>query len=517
MYRFPISSMLLIPLLIAVLSGDVQGEKNRLPKPESESVKRAVKDIREAYAEDYQDAEQGTRNKHKLALKLNAAAAGETDEAVQFALLKEAIRLLSDAGQASDLIRTTDMMVDRFKIDELKIKVYFLKKIASENKTKRSDLAITDVMQRVADQAIAEDQYDKALELLAAVVSMGERTKDSKLVREYESILATTRREAEQFQVVREAQQILDEKPLDPSANRTVGEWYCLKKNRWEEGVTYLALGDQPEMKAISRLDLKLEKSSADLLQLGDLCWERGDQSPEDRDAFKSRAVFWYRQVQPDLAGVAAKKTSNRIESWEAETGRFSANEQQEQSKQTQKEIEGDKQDDKPLLAKRSKPLSKFKPRKSDAPRNLAGQILWSSKGRVVLKAGQKPIQIPGKNNLYLHPYRRPGRSALVYDLDGRYRSFTGGVGVPDIPGVKRPESEITFSVIRDGEEKEISQTGRRGKRSYEPFALDVTGVKTLVLTTQCEGNFLGCFAFWFNPVLSPEEVKPLKRPPKDD
>ena len=74
MYRFPISSMLLIPLLIAVLSGDVQGEKNRLPKPESESVKRAVKDIREAYAEDYQDAEQGTRNKHKLALKLNAAS-----------------------------------------------------------------------------------------------------------------------------------------------------------------------------------------------------------------------------------------------------------------------------------------------------------------------------------------------------------------------------------------------------------------------------------------------------------
>lgn len=517
MCRFPISSMILIPLLIAVLSGDVQGEKNRLPKPESESVKQAVKDIREAYAEDYQDAEQGTRNKHKLALKLNAAAAQESDEAVQFALFREAIRLLSDAGQATDLIRTTDMMVDRFKIDELKIKVYFLKKIASENKVKSSNGVIVDVMQKVTDQAIAEDQYDKALELSAAVVSMGERTKDRKLVREYENITATIQREAEQFQVVRDAQRTLDEKPLDPSANRTVGEWYCLKKNRWEEGVTYLALGDQSEMKAISRLDLKLEKSSNDLLQLGDLCWELAEQRPGDRDALRTQAVFWYRQVQPDLTGVAAKKTLNRIESWQAESGTFSADEQQGQSKQTQKEVEGDKEEDEPLLAKRSKPLSKFKPRKSNAPKNLAGQILWSSKGRVVLKAGQAPIQIPGKNNLYLHPYRRPGRSALVYDLDGRYRSFTGGVGVPDIPGVKRPESEITFSVIRDGEETEISQTGRRGKQSYEPFALDVTGVKTLVLTTQCEGNFLGCFAFWFNPVLSPEEVKPLKRPSRDE
>ena len=507
--------MLFIPLLVAVSIADAQGEKNRLPKPGSESVKRAVKDIREAYAEDYSDAEQGTRNKHKLALKLNAAAEEENDGAVQFALLKEAIRLLSDAQQVEDLISTTEMMAGRFKIDELKIKVYFLKKIASETKTKSSDRMTVDAMQRVVDQAIAQDQYDKALELLSAVSSMGERTKDRKLVREYETIMETTQREAEQFQFVQDAQQILDEKPLDPAANRTVGEWYCLKKNRWEEGVTYLALGDQSEMKAISRLDLKLEKSSDDLLQLGDLCWELAEQRPGDRDALKTRAVFWYRAVQPVLNGVAAKKTSNRIASWQAESGTVGANDQQVEQK-GQKESQGEEDEEKPLLAKRPKPLSKVKPKKSDAPKNLAGQILWSSKGRVVLKAGQAPIQIPGKNNLYLHPYRRPGRSALVYNLDGRYRSFTGGVGVPDIPGVKRPESEITFSVIRDGEETEILKTARRGRQSFEPFAFDVTGVKKLVLTTQCDGNFLGCFAFWFNPILSPEEVKPLERPSRE-
>ena len=123
---------------------------------------------------------------------------------MQFALLKEAIRLLSDARQAEDLINTTDMMADRFKIDALKIKVYFLKKIASETKTKSSDRMTVDAMQGVADQAIAQDQYDKALELLSAVTSMGERTKDRKLVREYENITATTQREAEQFQFVQD-------------------------------------------------------------------------------------------------------------------------------------------------------------------------------------------------------------------------------------------------------------------------------------------------------------------------
>ena len=87
------------------------------------------------------------------------------------------------------------------------------------------------------------------------------------------------------FLLSNQLQQILEEKPLDPAANRTVGEWYCLKKNRWEEGVTYLALGDQSEMKAISRLDLKLEKSPDDLLQLGDFCWELAEQRAGDREA----------------------------------------------------------------------------------------------------------------------------------------------------------------------------------------------------------------------------------------
>ena len=152
-----------------------------------------------------------------------------------------------------------------------------------------------------------------------------------------------------------------------------------------------------------------------------------------------------------------------------------------------------------------------MKPAKWDAPKNLAGTPLWSRTGRVVMAAGQPPIQTPGKNNLYLHPYTRPGRSVLVFDLNGRYRSFTGGVGVPEILGSSWPQSEITFSVIRDGNEKEIAETARRGKRSFKPFALDVTGVKQLVLTTQCNGSFLGCFAFWFNPMLSPEEVEPLE------
>tara|TARA_Y100001978_G_scaffold200174_1_gene215902 strand:- start:22 stop:1536 length:1515 start_codon:yes stop_codon:yes gene_type:complete len=488
-------------LLVTLFIGEIKAEDTQLPKPESESVKQAVEDIREAYAEDYKDAEQGTRNKHNLALKLTSAAEEENDAAVQFALFKEAIRLLADAQQAGDLIKTTDDMAERFKIDDLKIKVYFLKKIAGETKRRSSDRHNLNAMQIVTDQAIARDQYDKALEILAAVISMGERTKDRKLLREYETIIDVTRQEAQQFQAVQDARQVLDEKPLDATANQTVGEWYCLKKNRWDEGVTYLALGEQAEMKALSRLDLKPEKNSDDLVRVGNLCWQLAEERPDNATAFKNRAVFWYQQVQPLLSGVTKKKIGNRIASWQSENEDAPAEAEPKKSPKEEQE---------PLLAKRPKPLGKVKPLRWDAPKNLAGTSLLSRNGRVVMRAGQPMIQVAGKNDIYLHPYRDPGRSVLVYDLDGRYRSLTGAAGVPEIPGMPRPESEITFSVIRDGKTTEISRTSSRGKRSFEPFELDVTGVKQLVLSTQCRGNFLGCFAFWFNPVLSPEPVRSL-------
>ncbi|MDG2409181.1 MAG: hypothetical protein P8M53_09265, partial [Pirellulales bacterium] len=148
----------------------------QLPKPDTESVKQALQDIREAYAQDYKDADQKTQKKQSLAMKLNAAVDEERDAAVQFALLKEAISLQAEAQDAEGLADTTDTMSQRFKIDGLKIKVHFLKKIAGDIKKKSSDGRTVDVMRAVVNQAIFSDEYDKALELLTAIMAMGERT-----------------------------------------------------------------------------------------------------------------------------------------------------------------------------------------------------------------------------------------------------------------------------------------------------------------------------------------------------
>ena len=503
MYLFDRNKMLVIGLLVAFTARTNNAQDNlQQPKPDNDSIKQAAKDIREAYVQDYEDAEQGAKNKQILATKLINDANSEADPKMQFALLKEAIRLQAEAQQAEALIETIEKMSQLFEIDSLKIKVYFLKKIARSIKKKNSAGSTINAIRSVANQATSSDQYDKALELLAAVTDMGEQIKDRKLVREYEAITERTRQESELYQTVKQAQGTLEQEPLNAPANQLVGEWYCLKKNRWEEGVTYLALGNHPEMKKLSRIDLKTEKTPDDLVKLGDLCWDLAQHRPDDSNALKQRAVFWYEKAQSSVSGVTGKKIANRVKLLKPENS--PSGEQEDAG-------EEDKEKEEPLLAKKSKPLTKVKPRKVDAPRNLAGAQLWSRKGVVLIALKQPPVKVAGKNNLYLHPYPEPGRSALVYELDGRYRSFTGGIGVPDVPGYRgRPQSEITFSVIRDGKKKQIGKTSRRGRQSFKPFSLDVTGVKQLILTTSCDGNFEGCFAFWLNPVLSPEEAKPV-------
>ena len=475
-----------------------------LPKPEKEQLVLAVKDLHDLFQEEYEQAERDDKAKQVLASTLLEAAVEENDPVMRYALLKEAIGLQADAKLAQNLSETTDAMAEAFAIDSIKIKSHFLKKIALSTKKKSDQANVVEAIQSVIDQAIATDRYDKALELITTGVALGEQTRDRRLAKRFSDLAKIIQEEHTEFRAVDQAQQTLEDKPLDAEANQTVGRWYCLKKGRWDEGVTYLALGNHPEMQALGRLDLKIDKSPTEMVRLGDLCWDLAGDMPNDLAALKNRAIYWYENSQPQVSGIVGKKISHRIEEWNLE------NEPLEEQKEDKK----DATERQPKLAKSPKTLTKVKPKKSVAPSNLQGVPLWNRNGRVL--AGTIPVQIPGKNNLYLHPFPEPGQSLLIYDLGGRYRSFTGAVGVPEVSGYRRPpRSEIRFSVLRDGKATTITTTGRRGARSVERFALDVTGVKQLVLVTSCRGNPEGCFAFWFNPVISPEEVAEKSKGPK--
>ena len=202
----------------------------RLPKPEKEQVTRAVQDIRDLFEQEYEQAKEDRKASQALAGMLLDAKADESDPVMRYALFQEAIFLQAGARAAEEMAMAADEMSREFSIDNIKIKTHFLKKIAQATKAKSEKATLAELLQSTMEQAIAADRYDEAMDLISAGASLGEQTKDRKLVKRFESFAETVQMERSLFRDVQEAQEGLDQDPLDAEANLIVGQWYCLKK-----------------------------------------------------------------------------------------------------------------------------------------------------------------------------------------------------------------------------------------------------------------------------------------------
>ncbi len=97
------------------------------------------------------------------------------------------------------------------------------------------------------------------------------------------------------------------------------------------------------------------------------------------------------------------------------------------------------------------------------------------------------------------------GVSFASYQLDGRYKSFTADVGLPDNL-TKDPESPVTFRVLGDGKEIWKSDVVTNVDRT-KSLSVAQGGVKVLRLEVKCDGKNGNCHASWVNPRLTPADL----------
>ncbi len=87
--------------------------------------------------------------------------------------------------------------------------------------------------------------------------------------------------------------------------------------------------------------------------------------------------------------------------------------------------------------------------------------------------------------------------AAHRYDLGGRWERLTGSCGIPTQPG-----GSVVFVIRADG--REIFRSKRLGPDRLEPFDLDISGVRELVLETEDGGDGRTAdWGTWFDPRLT--------------
>ncbi len=149
-----------------------------------------------------------------------------------------------------------------------------------------------------------------------------------------------------------------------------------------------------------------------------------------------------------------------------------------------------------------------------DIPDSANGDIWGFGVGR--FGANGLPIRVRGveyPRGLGLHPPGDGLPGEVEYRLDGASRRLEARVALHDAAYQGRPmnHSTVTFTVLGDGRELWHSRAFNGGD-APEACAVDLTGVRSLVLRVQPAGVFHYCQGVWLDPVLVSPSGSPATR-----
>lgn len=103
--------------------------------------------------------------------------------------------------------------------------------------------------------------------------------------------------------------------PLDPTANLTVGRYFCLDLGRWDEGVPMLARGGTSDLSEQAAMELIKPEGWMQQVELADRWYNLGKKTYGNaKQQMSIRSYHWYAQAQPNVSGITRERIMQRLE-----------------------------------------------------------------------------------------------------------------------------------------------------------------------------------------------------------
>lgn len=310
--------------------------KSRVPEAAAQAKAEAL--IKDLYKTEY--AQRRPTDIQALATKLLVLGIATRDDApARFVLFREARDLAAQAGDITRALRAVDEMARYFTIDALAMKTAVFTTLADGAKTPSTAKSLVDAVLDVVDDALATDQYEVSRRLVTLTQGLARKSGDKELLARVEGRGKEIRIMEEEHPGIRQAIEVLKDKPDDPDANLTMGRFLCLIKGSWHQGLPHLAKGSEPTLRALAAQESTNPPDSATQLDLGDAWWdliEENDDNLEVRLALQiaglktwwellsldhtrvkpqmqRRAYYWYQQAAPRLGGLTRARVESRM------------------------------------------------------------------------------------------------------------------------------------------------------------------------------------------------------------
>ena len=274
------------------------------PVPDAESRDAAWERIRQLYGK---ELDQAKSREERLAMsqKLLETGRKEKDPLHRYVLLDQAATLAAEAGDFSIVSVAIDELSTSHAIHDVERKAEILIDRGESSKTPVEQARLARAMFAVYASAVMSDDYQTASRLLEAAIELARSSRSSGLVK----CLSIKKEELEQLSgahaEVEAATALLDDNPIDPAANLTVGQFLCFLKDDWKEGIPFLARSRLQEIKNLATIELENPVSLDIQLNLAD-GWLALAGAHEGLSAkhVKQRAAHWYRKALPKLEGL---------------------------------------------------------------------------------------------------------------------------------------------------------------------------------------------------------------------
>jgi len=301
-------------------------EPNEQPKsPREEGKKHAVppaaaqdeilKQLAEGYKIDTLDTPAARLDVAKELLDLSEKSRGNPTE--RFAILRKAMELASDGGDASMMFQVVDKIATDYEIRPMEVKHRMLLKFATNAHDAPRIKALVDSASTLIAQAIDADRYDLAVDLANAALRACQKSSGLQFRKQMFDHRAHVQRLADQWQEVQKGLDTLKHAPDDGDANLVVGRWYCLAKGNWAKGLPHLSKGSDRSLGKLAERELASPPTdSSEQVKLAD-GWYDSAQHADGvaKTALLLHAGDWYRKAEPDITSAVIKaKITRRLE-----------------------------------------------------------------------------------------------------------------------------------------------------------------------------------------------------------
>lgn len=312
-YQF--SKLRLTPLNVADRRlYDLRSATARLGIPDEKTLRDAEKQVRQSFR-DRRTAAKDPVGKVALARLMVADAAGEASPEIRYAMFQEAIALAAAAGDYSEATGAILAVSRQFDVSPLVLKRQALAQANGAIKSLRRKALLADDALRLFDEAVLADDYETAEEAgrLASIIARA--TKDrmrSEQVRIRVKELAELRREFDKLAASRER---LQQAPDDAEAHLALGQFDCVWKRDWPQGMAHFNLSGDPAWRELARDELLKSHRPAEKLALAERWLALAETATgEPRVSYQVRGIEWFQKATAGVKGAERGDLKNKVE-----------------------------------------------------------------------------------------------------------------------------------------------------------------------------------------------------------